>query len=119
MSAHLRAADLEQHARLGVQPLTAAEIPWTLAPAPPWPSSRPVLALAIELLPTIDDDLVADLVEQLTVALIDRAEELRAVRAVRCEALALAHSHHREIARLKKRLADLRDAQRLERRPAA
>lgn len=29
----------------------------------PWPSSRPVLALAVELLPTIADDLTADLVE--------------------------------------------------------
>src|SRR5207302_2027141 len=84
----------------------------------PWPSSRPVLALAVELLPTIADDLTADLVEQLALALADRDDEVRAGRAVLSSALALSQTQQIEIVRLRHRLADLLDAQRRE-RPAA
>jgi hypothetical protein len=85
-----------------------------LAPAP-WPSSRPVFALVVELLPTIEDDLTADLVEHLALALVDRDDELRGVRMVLASALALSQTQHVEIFRLKKRLADPLDAGRRER----
>ncbi len=85
-----------------------------LAPAP-WPASRSVLALVVEVLPTIEDDLAADLVEHLTLALADRDDELRAVRAVLSSALALSHTQHVEIIRLRRRLANLLDARRRER----
>lgn len=85
-----------------------------LAPAP-WPSSRPVLALVVELLPTIEDDLVADLLEHLALALADRDGELRAKRAVLSSALVLSHAYHTEIIRLRRRLGDLLDRQRAER----
>jgi hypothetical protein len=88
-----------------------------LAPAP-WPSSRPVLALVVEVLLTIEDDLTADLLEHLALALADRDDEGRAARAVLSSALALSHSQHVEIIRLRRRLADLRDARRRERRAA-
>lgn len=97
---------------------TAAEI-FGPRPVPMlWPSSRDVLALAIELLPTIADDLTADLVEHLALALVDRGQELRAVRAVLSAALTLSNTQHAEIIRLKRRLADLLDARQRE-RPAA
>lgn len=85
----------------------------------PWPSTRSVLDVAIELLPAIDDDLEADLVEALVLAIIDGEDESRAVRLVLSEALALAHAQHVEIVRLQKRVADLLDARRQPRRPAA
>src|SRR5437762_192734 len=88
-----------------------------LAPAP-WPSSRPVLALVAEVLPTIEDDLTADVLEHLALALADRDDELRAVRAVLSSSLALSHTQHVEIIRLRRRLADLLDAGRRERQVA-
>jgi hypothetical protein len=45
-----------------------------LAPAP-WQSSRVVLALVIEELPMIEDDLKVDLLEHLALTLADREEE--------------------------------------------
>jgi hypothetical protein len=71
--------------------VTAAEIFGPRQVPMPWPSSRDVLAPALELLPTITDDLTADLVQHLTMALVDRHDELRAVRAVL--SAALEHSH--------------------------
>jgi hypothetical protein len=88
-----------------------------LAPAP-WPSSRPVLALVVEVLPTIEDELAADLLEYLALALVDRDDELRAVRAVLSSALALTHTQHAEIVRLRQRLHGLIDARRRERTAA-
>jgi sugar (pentulose or hexulose) kinase len=74
-----------------VERLTADEIfSRRLAPAP-WPSSSPVLAIVVELLPTIEDDLTADLLEHVALALADRDDELRAVRAVLSSTLALSH----------------------------
>lgn len=89
-------------------------------PAPaPWPSSRPLLELVIELLPAIEDDLTADLVEHVALELVDRDEELRAVRAVLSSALGLLYAQHAEIVRMRRRLADLFDARRAERTAAA
>ncbi len=85
-----------------------------LAP-PPRLSSRPLLDLVVSVLPLSEDDLAADLLEQLALALIDRDDEVRGVRAVLAAALDLAHAQHVEILRLKTRLADLRDAGRRDR----
>jgi len=76
-------------------------IRWTPAGPAPWPSARPVLDVAIESLPTIEDDFSADLIEQLSLALEDRDDELRTVRMVLSEALALAHQQQREIERIR------------------
>jgi hypothetical protein len=84
----------------------------------PWPSSRLRLALVVELLPTIEDELTADLLEHLALSLVDRDDELRGVRAVLSSSLALSHTQQLEIVRLRRRLADLLDARRLDRRAA-
>ena len=88
-----------------------------LAPAP-WLSSRPVLALIVEVLPTVEDDLTADLLEYVALVLVERDDELRAVRAVLSSALTLTHNQHVEILRLRQRVADLLDARRRERMAA-
>jgi len=93
------------------------EICWDLAPAP-WPSSAAVIALVVEVLPTIEDALTADLLEYVALALADRDDEVRAVRAVLSSTLALSHAHDAEIVRLRHRLADLLDARRRERMAA-
>lgn len=82
-------------------------------------STRSVLDIAIELLPTIDNDLEADLVEALLLGILDKEEELCAVRLVLSRILALSHEPHVEIVRLQKRVADLLDARRQPRRLAA
>ena len=74
-----------------------------------WPSSRLALALVVEMLPTIEDYPIADLVEHLALAIVDRDDELSAMRAVTSAALALAHTQHLEIGRLQKRLIALLD----------
>lgn len=84
----------------------------------PWPSSRAVLALVIEVLPTVEDDLAVDLVSHLALALVDRGDELRAVRAVLSSALALSHAQHAELIRLRQRLGHLLDARRQDRTAA-
>lgn len=94
---------------------TADEMFGRPLPPAPWPVPGRVLALVVELLPTIEDDLMADLLEHLALALADRDDEVRAVRAVLSSALALSHTQHVEILRLRKRLADLLDAWRRER----
>ena len=66
--------------------LRADEIRWNLTPAPS-PSSAPLMAIVAQRLPPIDDEFVADLVEQLAVAVVERDEELKAVRAVQSVAL--------------------------------
>ena len=80
-----------------------------------WLSSRPVIELVVEMLPAIEDDLTAELLEHVALVLADRDDEVRAIRAVLSSALALSHTQQVEILRLKKRLADLIDAGRRER----
>ena len=85
----------------------------------PGPSSRAaVLAISIEMLPTIQDDMAADLIQILALALVDRDEELRAVRSVLSAALEHAHKDHVENSRLQRRLAVLLYAGRRERTAA-
>ena len=81
----------------------------------PWLSSRPVIELVVEVLPTIEDDLTAELLEHVALALADRDDEVRAIRAVLSSALALSHAQHVEIVPLRQRLANLLDARRRER----
>ena len=97
---------------------TADEIFGQQFAPPSWLSSRPLLDLVVSVLPLIDDDLAADLLEQLALALVDRDDEVRGVRAVLSSALVLAHAQHVEILRLRRRLVDLLDARRLEIRAA-
>ena len=99
------------------QAFTAADTNWQPAPAL-WLSSRPALSLIAEVLPTVEDDLTADLLEYATLALADRDDEVRAIRAVLSSALTLTHTQHVEILRLRRRLADLLDARRRERTAA-
>ena len=98
-----------------VERLTAADLCWTPQPAI-WPSSRAVLALVIETLPKIKASLPVDLVEHLALGLVDRDDELRAVRAVLSATLTHAHAQDIEIVRLRRRVADLLDARQRERR---
>ena len=75
-----------------------------------WLASGPIVELVIALLPTIEDDLLADLLEHVALALAGRDTELKAIRAVLSSALDLAHAQYVENLRLKKRLADRLDA---------
>ena len=88
-----------------------------ITPAP-WLPSHAVLALVVEVLPTIEDDLTADLLEYVALALADRDDEVRAIREVLSSGLALSHTQHVEILRLRQRVADLLDARRRERTAA-
>lgn len=97
---------------------TADEIFGSRIAPVPWLSSRPVFALVVEVLPTIEDDLTADLIEYLVLILADRDDEVRAIRAVLSSALALSHAQHVEVIRLRRRLGDLLDARRRERTAA-
>lgn len=74
------------------EPLTAAAI---FGPRPlpaPWPaSSRALLAQVAVLLPTIEDDRTAHLLEHLALAIISRVEALDATRALLSVALTTTH----------------------------
>jgi hypothetical protein len=60
-----------------------------------------VLDVAIEALPAIEDDLGANVIEQMAVTITDLREELAAVRATLSAALTHAQTQHVEIARLR------------------
>lgn len=97
-------------------PFTAAGTDWQPA-APPWSSSRPIFTLVAEVLPIVEDDLAAELIECLALALADRNDEVQAVRAVLSSVLALSHTQQVEDVRLRRRVAGLLDARRPERGP--
>ncbi len=86
-----------------------SDIRWTLDGVAPWPSSRPLLALVVELLPAIEDDVAANLVEHLALALVDRDDALCAMRVVLSSALALSYTQHLAILRQRESIARLRD----------
>ena len=77
-------------------------IRWGLGPA--WPSSAPLRTLVLEVLPTIEDDFNADLVESLMLADVERHEELNAIRMLLSVALSECHRTQQENARLRQRL---------------
>jgi hypothetical protein len=99
--------------------LTARDIFGRCPAQAPRRSVRLLLTTAIELLPTIEDDLIADLVEHLACAIADQEQELGAGRAVLSQALELLHAQHIEIGRQQKRLAGLLDERRQARTAAA
>ena len=79
-------------------------------PAPVlWPATRPVLEIAIEVLPMITDDVTTDLIEHLAVLLVDCDEALHVTRELLSGALAMTHAQHVVIIRLQARLARLLD----------
>ena len=84
----------------------------------PWPSSQPVLDVALEALPAIEDDIARDIIAHLAQAIADLRNELAAVRPILSAALTHAHLQHIEIMRLRQRLVDMHDARRAERRAA-
>ena len=83
-------------------------ITWELAPAP-WPSSERLLADTIEALSTIEDQLLAGLVERLALAVVQGDEKVQAVRSVQSVALEQLHLARRENERLRQRLAEVRN----------
>ena len=87
--------------------LTADDIQWELSAVNDKCSGR-LLRLVAEALPAIEDDFEAKLVVQLSLAVIDRDDDLTAVRKVLSTSLALAHSRHWETVRLLESLARLR-----------
>ena len=92
-----------------VTPLRADEIGWDLGPSP-WPSSARLLAVVVELLPTIQDDLAADLVVQLALALVERDEQVRSIREVKSVTLDELHRTERDNRRLRERVIELSQA---------
>lgn len=91
-----------------VNPMVKASEIFNRPPAPaPWPSTDAVVEIAVRMLPLIADDEIGKLVEELAVSLADRLDELKAIRALLSESLALAHVQCVEIRRLKSRLAEL------------
>ena len=92
--------------------ITAADIRWALAPGPSWPDATDILQAAVALLPTIQDDTAADLIEGLAAALVDAQEQVRATTVTRSVTLALLHREVAETRRLRQRLHDLLDATR-------
>ncbi len=97
---------------------TASDIKWTLD-GPSWPQARPVIDVTLEALPIVADDLTADLITELVVTVADLQEELSGVRAVNSAALVQVHAQHREIVRLRQRVAFLLDDRRAERAGAS
>lgn len=96
-----------------VAQLRSGEIHWDLAPAPGLPAAR-VLVVAVKVLPTVEDDIAADIIEHQALALVDRDEELKSLRTVLSVALDVLHASEAQTARLRRRVADLLRARRAE-----
>ena len=88
--------------------LTADQVCCDLAPAP-WPSSGPLLSLAVELPPGIEDKRIAALVEELAILVTERDEQVAAMRSVLSVALNLLHRERATNERLRAELYRLRD----------
>ena len=93
--------------------LRADQVRWDLAPTPCL-SSGPVLAVAGNVLPVVADDIAADVIEQLALALVDRDEQLKSLSTVLSVALELLHVSETQTARLRKRVAELLQTRRRE-----
>jgi hypothetical protein len=90
---------------------TADEI-FNRSPPTKKPKLSDMLVIGIELLPTIEDGLTADVVEQLLLALVEREEALFAISAIVSAAMHHSHTLHVENARLQRVLTGLRDENR-------
>ena len=91
--------------------LTTDQVCWDLAPAP-WPSSDRLLSLAVELLPGIEDEPTAGLVEELAVLVTDRDEQIAAVREVQSVSLDELRQERLESRRLRDVVIELREEMR-------
>ena len=80
--------------------LKSEPVSWSLTSAP-WSSSSPLIALVVELLPTIDDEVEVDLIEQLAVLVVERDEQIRAQREIQSVCLDELHRMRCEIERLR------------------
>ena len=86
----------------------ASDIRWVIDAAP-WLAARRLIDIAIEALSVVADDLAADVIMALALTVADLNEEMNAVRAVQRVAFGHLHQQHRELLRLRRRLADLLD----------
>ena len=86
---------------------TVVEIYWSLASAS-WLSWGRLLAIVVDILPTIRDDLV----EQLALGVAERDEEMNGVRALLSAVRDDRHRMHKEDTRLRRRLAEARSRER-------
>ena len=97
--------------------LTADEITWAQRPAPRT-DPRPLLDVASEIVLTIEDNDLADLVEALALMVIEQMEETEAKDTVLKVALSELHRSRSESERLKFRNIELRKSLRRRRRVA-
>ena len=87
--------------------LRADEIGWELAPS--WgPSSKRLLAVVIEVLPSVDDDLVVDLLEQLALQLLECDEYSKVVQEMLSMTLEGRYQDRQTIQGLRERLLEAR-----------
>ena len=89
-------------------PAELSEIQWHPARST-WPSSGPLLRLAVELLPEISDESLADLVEELAILLSERDEQIAAIRQVLSVALDNLHRAQLANARLRDHVTEVHD----------
>ena len=75
-----------------------------------WLSSSRLVAIAVELLPMIEDDVAVDLIEQLTLLVVERDEQIQAQREVQSVALEELHGTRCENARLRDQVIEAREA---------
>ncbi len=92
--------------------LTVADLDWGATPAPPWTSDTDIIAAAIALLPELVDDDAARLVERMALTLVERDEQIAAIRTTLSITLAQLHVAERENRRLKARRNELLDERR-------
>lgn len=93
-------------------PLTASDIHWgppALCGTAPLPSTEPLAAVVLDVLPVIHDDLSVELIEVLAIELIDRDEELRATRSALSVSLELSRELTGELDRVRARHHQLID----------
>ncbi len=88
--------------------LTADEIRWNLEPAP-WSDSTELLHLAADAMPTIEDDDVANLFEAICLLVIERDEQIAAMREVSSVAQAELHNLQLRGDRLQRTVIELRN----------
>ena len=87
-----------------------------LAPADRF-SSRPIFALIGQVLPTVESELVAGLLEETSLLLAERDEEVRALQEVLSAAMTHAHAQHTTINQQRQRVTRLRETAREGRPP--
>ena len=87
--------------------LESKQVCWNLTSAPWLPST--LLELTVELLPTIEDNVAVDLIEQLAVLVVERDERIRAQREVQSVTLGELHVTLYENERLRDQVITVRE----------